>query len=167
MPWFSPVRFRLGTYDLVKPWAARLRLGFIFDAVAIRPCKPSVLVKCQNSFVFIGLPAIPSPMVTFACSGPAIDLLMRAATHVDLPLVEARPRCSTERKTGWTRFFQRVSNVVGQQHLIKSTSAFARPVGQHRGTAHANCFPGSPADLHFQVNVGETAPNLLLRKDVI
>src|SRR3981189_1605825 len=55
----------MGKYDLVETVLKDLGAEFYFDAVAIRPGKPAVFGKCQDTFVF-GLPANPfSTMVTF------------------------------------------------------------------------------------------------------
>src|SRR5262249_14674725 len=55
----------MGKYDLVETVLKDLGAEFFFDAVAIRPGKPAVFGKCDNTFAF-GLPGNPvSTMVTF------------------------------------------------------------------------------------------------------
>ncbi len=66
----------MGKYDLVESVLKSLGAEFFFDAVAIRPGKPTVFGKCRNTLVF-GLAGNPvSTMVTFQLFvSPATDLL--------------------------------------------------------------------------------------------
>ena len=79
----------MGKYDLVESVLKGLGAEFFFDAVAIRPGKPTVFGRCRNTFVF-GLPGNPvSTMVTFQLFViPAMDLLGGAQPR-PLPLLEA------------------------------------------------------------------------------
>jgi len=153
----------MGKYDLVETVLKDLGAEFYFDAVAIRPGKPAVFGKCQNTFVF-GLPGNPvSTMVTFELFVvPAIDLLS-GATARDLPLVEARLAAALNEKPGLTHFLPARVEWRGTTPEVKSLPW--QGSGDIAALAHANCFLVVAAD-RIQVNVGETVP-ILLRKDVI
>ncbi len=66
----------VGKYDLVKEVLRGLNAEFFFDAVAMRPGRPTVFACCGERFVF-GLPGNPvSTLVTFELFvAPAIQLL--------------------------------------------------------------------------------------------
>ena len=153
----------MGKYDLVETVLKDLGAEFYFDAVAIRPGKPAVFGKCQNSFVF-GLPGNPvSTMVTFELFVvPAIDLLS-GATARDLPLVEARLAAALNEKPGLAHF---LPARVEWRNTTREVKALPwQGSGDIAALAHANCFLVIVAD-RIQINVGETVP-ILLRKDVI
>jgi len=153
----------MGKHDLVETVLKDLGAEFYFDAVAIRPGKPAVFGKCQDTFVF-GLPGNPvSTMVTFELFVvPAIDLLS-GATARDLPLVEARLAAALNEKPGLTHFLPARVAWRGTTPEVKSLPW--QGSGDIAALAHANCFLVVAAD-RIQVNVGETVP-ILLRKDVI
>jgi molybdopterin molybdotransferase len=79
----------MGKYDLVESVLKTLGAEFYFDAVAIRPGKPSVFGRCRNTLIF-GLPGNPvSTMVTFQLFViAAIDVLSGAPAR-PLPLLSA------------------------------------------------------------------------------
>jgi len=153
----------MGKYDLVETVLKDLGAEFYFDAVAIRPGKPAVFGKCQDTFVF-GLPGNPvSTMVTFELFVvPAIDLLSGAAAR-DLPLVEARLAAALNEKPGLTHFLPARVEWRGATPEVKSVPW--QGSGDIAALASANCFLVVAAD-RGQVNVGETMP-ILLRKDII
>jgi len=153
----------MGKYDLVESVLKDLGAEFYFDAVAIRPGKPAVFAKCQNTFVF-GLPGNPvSTMVTFELFAvPAIDLLS-GATARDLPLVEARLGAPLNEKPGLTHFLPARVEWPGNTPEVKAL--LWQGSGDIAALARANCFLVVAAD-RAQVNVGETMP-ILLRKDII
>jgi molybdopterin molybdotransferase len=153
----------MGKYDLVETALKDLGAEFYFDAVAIRPGKPAVFGKCQDTFVF-GLPGNPvSTMVTFELFVvPAIDLLNGAAAR-DLPLVEAHLAAALNEKPGLAHFLPARVQWSGATPEVKSLPW--QGSGDIAALARANCFLVVAAD-RSQVNVGETVP-ILLRKDVI
>ena len=153
----------MGKYDLVEKVLKDLGAEFYFDAVAIRPGKPAVFGKCQNTFVF-GLPGNPvSTMVTFELFAvPAIDLLSGALAR-DLPLVEARLAVALNEKPGLAHFLPARVEWRGAAPEVRALPW--QGSGDIAALARANCFLVVAAD-RAQVNVGETVP-ILLRKDVI
>jgi molybdopterin molybdotransferase len=153
----------MGKYDLVETVLKGLGAEFYFDAVAIRPGKPAVFGKCQDTFVF-GLPGNPvSTMVTFELFVvPAIDLLSGAPAR-DLPLVEARLAAAFIERPGLTHFLPARLEWRGATPEVKSLPW--QGSGDIAALAHANCFLVVAAD-RSNVNAGETMP-ILLRKDVI
>mgnify|MGYP001570967691 CR=1 FL=1 len=84
----------MGKYDLVEAVLRDLGAEFFFDAVAIRPGKPTVFGRCRDHF-FFGLPGNPiSTMVTFGLFvRPAIDILGGASVG---PLLLAAARLAVE-----------------------------------------------------------------------
>ena len=76
----------MGKYDLVETVLKDLGAEFYFDAVAIRPGKPTVFGKCKDRFIF-GLPGNPvSTMITFELFvSPALDILAGAAHVLPVP----------------------------------------------------------------------------------
>jgi molybdopterin molybdotransferase len=153
----------MGKYDLVETVLKDLGAEFYFDAVAIRPGKPAVFGKCQNTFVF-GLPGNPvSTMVTFELFVvPAIDLLSGAKAR-DLPLVEARLSAALNEKPGLAHFLP--ARVEWSSATPEVRALPWQGSGDIAALARANCFLVVAAD-RAQVNVGETVP-ILLREDVI
>jgi len=153
----------MGKYDLVETVLKDLGAEFHFDAVAIRPGKPAVFGKCQNTFVF-GLPGNPvSTMVTFELFAvPAIDLLGGAAAR-DLPLVEARLAAALNEKPGLTHFLPARVEWRGASPEVKALPW--QGSGDIAALVRANCYLVVGAD-RAQVNIGETMP-ILLRKDII
>ena len=153
----------MGKYDLVETVLKNLGAEFYFDAVAIRPGKPAVFGKCQNTFVF-GLPGNPvSTMVTFELFVvPAIDLLS-GATARDLPLVEAHLAAALNEKAGLTHFLP--ARVEWRDGAPEVKALPWQGSGDIAALARANCFLVVAAE-RTQVNVRETMP-ILLRKDII
>jgi molybdopterin molybdotransferase len=94
----------MGKYDLVEPVLKQLGADFLFDAVAIRPGKPTVFARCGETFVF-GLPGNPvSTMVTFELFVvPAVDLLSGANPR-PLAFLEARLAEPLREKPGLAHF---------------------------------------------------------------
>jgi molybdopterin molybdotransferase len=153
----------MGKYDLVETVLKDFGAELYFDAVAIRPGRPAVFGKCQDTSVF-GLPGNPvSTMVTFELFVvPAIDLLSGAAAR-DLPLVEAHLAAALNEKPGLAHFLPARVEWRGATPEVKALSW--QGSGDIAALAHANCFLVVAADRN-QVQIGETMP-ILLRKDII
>jgi molybdopterin molybdotransferase len=152
-----------GKYDLVEKVLHELGAEFYFDAVAIRPGKPTVFGQCAGKFVF-GLPGNPvSTMVTFELFvAPALDILAGSEPR-PLPLVEARLTNTVKEKAGLAHFLPAIAT-----WLNGSAEATVLPwqgSGDIAALARANCFlvVGDDAGELF---AGDRA-NILLRKDVV
>src|SRR5437879_6977245 len=148
----------MGKYDLVETVLKDLGAEFYFDAVAIRPGKPAVFGKCENTFVF-GLPGNPvSTMVTFELFAvPAIDVLSGAPAR-DLPLVEARLGAALNEKPGLTHFLPARVEWPG---VIPEVKALPRQgSGDRAALARANCLLVVAAE-RAHLSVGEIVPILL------
>jgi molybdopterin molybdotransferase len=93
-----------GKYDLVEPVLKELGAEFFFDAVAIRPGRPTVFGRCRGVWIF-GLPGNPaSTMVTFELFvRPAIEIL-QGALPSPLPLMAARLTAAVRQKAALTHF---------------------------------------------------------------
>jgi molybdopterin molybdotransferase len=151
----------MGKYDLVESVLKAMGAEFFFDAVAIRPGKPTVFGICRGKPVF-GLPGNPvSTMVTFELFVvPAIDLLSGSKARA-LPLLEARLAEPMKEKPGLTHFLPARVEWRGPAPEVKTL------LWQGSGdiAALANCFLVVPADRE-KVEAGESV-SVLLRKDVV
>jgi molybdopterin molybdotransferase len=154
----------MGKYDLVEAVLKTLGAEFFFDAVAIRPGKPTVFGRCRDTYVF-GLPGNPvSTMVTFQLFvTPAMDVLGGASPPRQLPLLEANLSKTLHEKAGLTHFLPGRFEWTG-------ISPEVRPLdwqgsGDIATLTHANCFIMVPADRH-DIPAGEKV-SVLPRLDVI
>lgn len=153
----------MGKYDLVEAVLKSFGAEFFFDAVAIRPGKPTVCGRCRNKLVF-GLPGNPvSTMVTFQLFvTPAIDLLSGAAAR-PLPLMEATLSQTLHEKPGLTHF-------LPARLEWPDSSPRVQPLpwqgsGDIAALSHANCFLVVPADRH-DIPAGQKV-SVLPRLDVL
>src|SRR6202048_1945526 len=94
----------MGKYDFVEAVLQEMGTEFYFDAVAIRPGRPTVFARSADKFVF-GLPGNPvSTMVTFELFVvPAMDSLSGSAPR-PVPLLKARLTSAVKEKTGVAHF---------------------------------------------------------------
>ncbi len=153
----------MGKYDLVESVLKAMGAEFFFDAVAIRPGRPTVFGMCQGKPVF-GLPGNPvSTMVTFELFvTPAIDLLSGADARA-LPLVEARLAEAMKEKPGLTHFLPARVEWRGAVPEVKALRW--QGSGDIAALTRANCFLVIPADKE-SIEIGE-AVAVILRKDVV
>lgn len=153
----------MGKYDLVESVLKGMGTEFFFDAVAIRPGKPSVFGRCGATLVF-GLPGNPvSTMVTFQLFViPAMDILSGAEARA-LPLLEARLAQALQEKSGLTHFLPaRLSwpNAGPQVSALRWQGS-----GDISALTGANCFVVIPAD-RSEITAGESVL-VLPRFDVL
>ena len=130
----------MGKYDLVESVLQAMGAEFFFDAVAIRPGKPTVFARCRDTFVF-GLPGNPvSTMVTFLLFVvPALDLLSGAPAR-PLPLLEATLAEALKEKPGLTHFLPaRLEWRSGSAEVAAAALARLR---RHCGAQPCELFPG-------------------------
>ncbi len=153
----------MGKYDLVEGVLKSLGGEFFFDAVAVRPGKPTVVGRVREKLVF-GLPGNPvSTMVTFGLFAiPAIDVLSGAEPR-PLGLLEATAGEALHEKTGLTHFLPgRIEWIDGRP--------VAKPLrwqgsGDIGTLSKANCFLVVPSDRQ-NIGLGEII-SVLPRWDVI
>ncbi len=153
----------MGKYDLVESVLQAMGAQFFFDAVGIRPGKPTVFARCRDTIVF-GLPGNPvSTMVTFLLFvTPALDILNGASAR-PLPLLEATLAEAMKEKSGLTHFLPaRVEWTSG--------SAEVRPLrwqgsGDIAALSRANCFLVVPAERE-NIAAGEKV-SVLARMDIL
>jgi molybdopterin molybdotransferase len=152
-----------GKYDLVENVLRGLGAEFFFDAVAIRPGKPTVFGTCQGKPVF-GLPGNPiSTMVTFELfASLAVQMLSRIEPH-PLAFLEARLGEALSEKTGLAHF------LPAKLKWPEGTPTVA-PVrwqgsGDIAAVAKSNCFLYIPAD-RSRYECGESV-SVLPRRDVL
>ncbi len=134
----------MGKYDLVESVLKGMGAEFFFDAVAIRPGKPTVFGRCRNTLVF-GLPGNPvSTMVTFQLFAiPAIDILSGTLPR-PLPLLEAALAEPLQEKPGLTHF---LPARLDWDSLVPRVRALRwQGSGDISALTHANCFLVVPAD---------------------
>ena len=153
----------MGKYDLVESVLQALGAESFFDAVAIRPGKPTVFARCGDTLVF-GLPGNPvSTMVTFLLFVvPALDVLSGAPAR-PLPLLEATLAEPVKEKPGLTHFLPARVEWRGE-------SAAVRPLrwqgsGDIAALSRANCFLVVLADRQ-DIAAGERV-SVLPRSDVL
>jgi molybdopterin molybdotransferase len=133
-----------GKYDLVEDVLAEFGAKIIFDAVAIRPGKPTVFAECRGKPVF-GLPGNPvSTMVTFEVFvAPPLDILSGTAPGA-LPLVRARLTHNVRERAALTHFLPaRVDASNGEPEVSVVKWQGSGDVG---AVAHANAFLVVPAE---------------------
>jgi len=153
----------MGKYDLVETVLKDLGAHFFFDAVAIRPGKPTVCGKCGDTFVF-GLPGNPvSTMVTFELFAvPAIDLLSGADAR-PLPLLTAALAEPMNEKPGLTHFLP--ARLAWPQGAPEVKPLRWQGSGDIAALAQANCFLVIPADRQ-SLSAGDPV-QVLPRRDVL
>jgi molybdopterin molybdotransferase len=153
----------MGKYDLVETVLKAMGAEFFFDAVAIRPGKPTVFATCQGKPTF-GLPGNPvSTMVTFELFvTPAIDLLSGASART-LPLVKAKLGEEMHEKPGLAHFLPARVEWSGPAAIVKPLKW--QGSGDVGALARANCFLVVPADKEL-IAVGEDVA-VILRKDIV
>jgi molybdopterin molybdotransferase len=153
----------MGKYDLVESVLKGLGAEFYFDAVAVRPGKPTVFARCRNTLVF-GLPGNPvSTMVTFQLFvTPALDMLSGGEPR-PLPLLEATLGEVLQEKAGLTHFLP--GRIEWQGTAAKVVALRWQGSGDISSLTRANCFLVVPAD-RSSIAVGEKI-SVLPRLDVL
>ena len=153
----------MGKYDLVESVLKGMGAEFYFDAVTIRPGKPTVFGRCRNTLVF-GLPGNPvSTMVTFQLFViPAIDILS-AAEPRPLPLLEATLAEPVQEKPGLTHFLP--ARLDWQKTTPNVRALRWQGSGDIFTLTRANCFLVVPAD-RSDIPAGERV-SVLPRLDVL
>ncbi len=153
----------MGKYDLVEGVLKSLGAEFFFDAVAVRPGKPTVVGRVLERLVF-GLPGNPvSTMVTFQLFAiPAIDVLSGAKAR-PLGLLEASASEALKESTGQTHFLPgRIEWVSGRPQVKALRWQGSGDIGT---LSKANCFVVVPFDRQ-DIAVGEIV-SVLPRWDVL
>jgi molybdopterin molybdotransferase len=153
----------MGKYDLVESVLKSFGAEFFFDAVAIRPGKPTVFGRCRNALVF-GLPGNPvSTMVTFRLFvTPAIDILGGASPR-PLPLLEATLAAPVNEKAALTHFLP--AHLEWSRFSPRVTALTWQGSGDISALLRANCFLVVPAD-RLEIPAGEKV-SVLPRSDVL
>lgn len=153
----------MGKYDLVESVLKGMGAEFYFDAVAIRPGKPTVFGRCRNTLVF-GLPGNPvSTMVTFQLFViPALDILSGASPR-PLPLLEASLAKPLIEKPGLTHFLP--AHLEWRASAPQVHALPWRGSGDISALIRANCFLMVPAD-RSDIPAGERV-SVLPRTDVL
>lgn len=152
-----------GKYDLVEKVLRDLGAEFHFDAVAIRPGKPTVFAICDGKPVF-GLPGNPiSTMVTFELFASLALQLLSGAEAKPLAFLEARLGESLHEKTGLAHFLPSRLDWPDGVPTVKPIRW--QGSGDLAAVAKSNCFLYIPAD-RAELALGETV-SVLLRRDVL
>jgi molybdopterin molybdotransferase len=163
-----------GKYDLVEKVLRDLGADFHFDAVAIRPGKPTVFAICQNKPVF-GLPGNPiSTMVTFELfASLAIHLLVG---EIGTPMQLCNGEIKKPLQFLLAKLAEPLQEKTGLAHFLPACLAWpdgvptVKPIrwqgsGDLAAIAKSNCFLYIPAD-RAELTVGETV-SILPRCDVL
>jgi molybdopterin molybdotransferase len=152
-----------GKYDLVEKVLRDLGAEFFFDAVAIRPGKPTVFGKCSGKPVF-GLPGNPiSTMVTFELFAvPAVQLLSGTEAR-PLAFLEAHLGEPLYEKTGLAHFLP--ARLDWADGAPRVSPLQWQGSGDLAAVAKSNCFLFVPAD-RGEFAIGETV-SVLPRRDLL
>jgi molybdopterin molybdotransferase len=136
---------------------------FYFDAVAMRPGKPTVFGRAGNRLVF-GLPGNPvSTMVTFQLFAiPAIDIL-RGGKARPLPLLQATLSAALHEKPGLAHFLPARLQWKGERAYVAALKW--QGSGDIATMSRANCFLVVPSDAE-DIAAGESV-SVLPRGDVL
>ena len=153
----------MGKYDLVEEVLKSFGAEFYFDAVAIRPGKPTVFGRCRDRMVF-GLPGNPvSTMVTFQLFAvPAVDILGGTEAR-PLPLLEATLGEALKERTGLTHFLP--ARLEWESGHPEVRALRWQGSGDIATLSRANCFLVVPADRQ-DIAAGEKV-SVLPRGDVL
>ena len=153
----------MGKYDLVEGVLKSMGAEFYFDAVAMRPGKPTVFGRVRNRLVF-GLPGNPvSTMVTFHLFAiPAIDILSGAKARA-LPLLRAALAEPIHEKPGLAHFLPARLEWKGECAQVAALKW--QGSGDIASLSRANCFLAVPSDVQ-DIAVGESV-SVLVRGDVL
>ena len=153
----------MGKYDLVEGVLKSMGTEFYFDAVAMRPGKPTVFGRVRNRLVF-GLPGNPvSTMVTFHLFAiPAIDVLSGAKAR-PLPLLQATLAEPLNEKPGLAHFLPARLDWKGERAQVAALKW--KGSGDIATLSRANCFLVVPSDAQ-DIAAGESV-SVLLRGDVL
>jgi molybdopterin molybdotransferase len=153
----------MGKYDLVESVLKGMGAEFFFDAVAVRPGKPTVFGRCRDTWVF-GLPGNPvSTMVTFQLFViPALDILSGTSPR-PLPFLEATLADAIKEKSGLTHFLPARLDWQGASPKVHALPW--QGSGDIAALTRANCFLMVPADRQ-DIPAGERV-SVLPRPDVL
>ena len=128
----------MGKYDLVEEVLRSLGAEFQFDAVAMRPGKPTTFGVCRGKPV-LGLPGNPvSTMVTFELFGvPLVDILSGARPR-PLALANARTKLPIREKAALAHFLPARLSREGSETLAEQLAW--QGSGDVAALALADCF---------------------------
>lgn len=153
----------MGKYDFVEEALKSFGAEFFFDAVAIRPGKPTVAGRAGKTLVF-GLPGNPvSTMVTFQLFvAPALDLLAGAEAR-PLAFLEATLQEALNERPGLAHFLP--GKLEWEDEFPKVRALKWQGSGDIATMAEANCFVLVPAEGEL-IEKGARV-SVLVRKDVL
>jgi len=152
-----------GKYDLVEKVLRDLGAEFFFDAVAIRPGKPTVFGVCHGKPVF-GLPGNPiSTMVTFELFASFAVQMLSGVKPGPLAFLEARLGEALEEKPGLAHFLP--AKLFWPENTPTVAPIRWQGSGDLAAVAKCNCFLYIPSD-RTRFECGETV-SVLPRRDVL
>jgi molybdopterin molybdotransferase len=152
-----------GKYDLVEKVLRDLGADFRFDAVAIRPGKPTVFGVCQGKPVF-GLPGNPiSTMVTFELFASLALQMLAGQEPRPLPFLEARLGEALNEKTGLAHFLP--AKLSWPEDTPTVVPIRWQGSGDLAAVAKCNCFLYIPTD-RSRFECGEPV-SVLPRYDIL
>ena len=152
-----------GKYDLVEKVLRDLGAEFFFDAVAIRPGKPTVFGVCGGKPVF-GLPGNPiSTMVAFELFVvPAVQLLSGGEAR-PLAFLEAHLGEALHEKTGLAHFLP--ARLEWADGVAKVSALKWQGSGDLAAVAKCNCFLFVPQE-RGEFAIGQSV-SVLARRDIL
>jgi len=152
-----------GKYDLVEKVLQDLGADFHFDAVAIRPGKPTVFGICRGKPVF-GLPGNPiSTMVTFELFASLALQMLAGQESRPLAFLEARLGEPMQEKPGLAHFLP--SKLSWPDGTPTVAPIRWQGSGDLAAVAKSNCFLYIPSD-RSRYECGESV-SVLPRRDIL
>jgi molybdopterin molybdotransferase len=153
----------MGKYDLVESALKDLGAVLHFEAVAIRPGKPTVFAMCNGRPVF-GLPGNPvSTMVTFQLFVSAAIDALNGLQASSLPILDAVTLERLQEKSSLTHFLP--ARLTWRETTPEVRALPWQGSGDIVALANANCFVIVPGGIPA-IEPGEHV-HVLLRKEMI
>jgi len=150
----------VGKYDLVKAALRSLGAEFYFDAVAIRPGRPTVFARCGEKF-FFGLPGNPvSTMVAFELFVALAIQLLAGGRAEPLRFLKARLAQPVRTILGLTCFLP--ARLEGAADEVTVQAVPWQGAGDVVALTQSNCFLVVP-DTEAELTAGSWV-NVLLRQ---
>ena len=142
----------MGKYDFVTEVLAKLGIDIIFEWIKMKPGKPCVFGKKDNT-LFFGLPGNPvSAMISFIQFVRPAILKMMGANNTEKPFVNAIIKEDIKKKTGRTNFIRGHFTIVNGDFHVSTTGP--QGSGILRSMSEANCLIVLPMDIE-QVKSGD------------
>jgi molybdopterin molybdotransferase len=142
----------MGKYDFVTEVLVKLGIDIIFEWIKMKPGRPCVFGKKENT-LFFGLPGNPvSAMISFTQFVRPAILKKMGAKNIEKPVVHAIIREDIKKKTGRTNFIRGHFTIENGDFYVSTTGP--QGSGILRSMSDANCLIILPMDVE-KVKAGD------------